>query len=204
MKWRRWLVVTGVILGAVLLAFPLRGAVNQLIVIPLAYLLYTLQLLYLSLPQLIWWLAVVALVLIVLGASLLDEIKLTYRPIEPDRIKRGRVEHLARVMRKSQRGTYSKWLVANTLGRLAYQILLQRDHGKPRAVFAPLEGEDWNPLPGVRDYLEEGLHGSYTELPSHGWVPLVRREPIVLDYDLTQVIAFLESKVGDGSAPDRH
>lgn len=66
MTWRRWLSVAGILIGALALAFPLRGVVNQLIVLPLAYLLYALQLLYLSLPQLIWWIIVVAIVLFVL------------------------------------------------------------------------------------------------------------------------------------------
>ncbi|HUG34177.1 MAG TPA: hypothetical protein VMJ90_05370 [Anaerolineales bacterium] len=201
MRWRRWLVVTGVILGAVLLAFPLRGAVNQLIVIPLAYLLYALQLLYLSLPQLIWWLVVVALVLIVLGGSLLIETKPPRRSMEPERIERGRVESLAAAVRKSRRGTYFKWLVANALGRLAYQILVQRDHGRPRPVFAPLEADGWDPSPEVRAYLDKGLHGSFTELPSRRLINLAPVEKTELDHDLAEVVEFLESNLKGENPP---
>lgn len=201
MRWRRWLAVTGVLIGAGLLAFPLRGAVNQLIVVPLAYLLYALQLLYLSLPQLIWWMVVVALVLIVLGGSLLIETKLPRRSMAPERIERGRVESLAAAVRKSRRGTYFKWLVANALGRLAYQILVQRDHGKPRSVFAPLEADGWDPSPEVQAYLEKGLHGSFTDLPSRGLINLAPTEKTELDHDLADVIGFLESKVEGDSFP---
>ena len=201
MKWPRWLAIVGIVIGALLLMFPLRGAVNQLIVIPLAYLLYVLELWYLTLPQSVWWFVIIIVVLFLLGSSLLIEIRLPKKPVPPRNFGRGRVEHLAWIMKKSQTGTYSKWFVANTLGRLAYQILLHRDHGKPRAVSARLEGQDWNPPPAVRNYLEEGLHGSYTELPFHSWVPLLRREPTVLDHDPTEVVEFLESKVEDGALP---
>jgi hypothetical protein len=195
MKWRRWLAVAGILAGAALLAFPLRGAVNQLIVIPLAYLLYALQLLYLSLPQLIWWIVIVFVVLIVLGSSLLIETKLPKRLIEPVRFERGRVESLASAMKKSRRGTYFKWLVANVLGRLAYQILVQRDHGRPRLSFAPLEGDGWDPSSEVREYLEQGLHGSFTELPGYSWRRVIRPEPTVLDHDVAEVVEFLEGKI---------
>ena len=201
MNWRRWVIVAGVILGAVLLAFPLRGVVNQLIVIPLAYLLYALQLLYLSLPQLIWWMVVVALMLIVLGGSLLIETKRPRRSMEPERIERGRVESFASAVKKSRRGTYFKWLVANALGRLAYQILVQRDHGKPRSVFAPLEAEGWEPSPEVRAYLHKGLHGSFTELPSRGLINLTPAEKTELDHDLAEVIGFLESNLKGENLP---
>jgi hypothetical protein len=200
MSWRRWMAVAGIVGGAVVLAFPLRGAVTQLIVIPLAYLLYALELLYLSLPQLVWWFVIVALVLVVLGSSLLIETRLPGRLIETKKTGRGRVEHLASAMTKSQKGTYFKWLVANVLGRLAYQILVLRDHGKPRSMFAPLEADGWEPSPEVRDYLEKGLHGSFTELPSHSWIRFPRGERTVLDHDVAEVVGFLEASL-NGERP---
>ena len=197
MMWRRWVALTGVLAGGAILAFPLRGAVNQLIVLPLAYLLYALQLLYLSLPQIVWWIAVIVVVLIILGQSLLIEIKLPKRLVSPVRFERGRVESLASALKKSSKGSYSKWLVANMLGRLAYQILVQRDLGKARSVFAPLEADGWEPTPEVRQYLEQGLHGSFTELPTHSWFRFNRRVPTVLDHNVADVVEFLESQQGD-------
>jgi hypothetical protein len=203
MKVRRWILATGIVLGAVLLAFPLRGVVNQLIVLPLAYLLYVLELLYLSIPQVVWWVAIVAVVLVTLGSSLLIETKSPKKPMEPGTRERGRVESLAAAMRKSRHGTYFKWLVANALGRLAYQILVQRDRGRLRSVFAPLDGDGWDPSPGVRDYLEKGFHGSFTDLPAHTWAGFVRREQTALDHDVAEVVEFLESKVEGDSLPLR-
>jgi hypothetical protein len=199
MRWRRWLAAAGIAGAAILLAFPLRGVVTQVIVLPLAYLLYALELLYLSLPQLVWWIVIVVAVLALLGSSLLIETRRPKRRIEPEKLERGRVEHLASAMMKSQAGTYFKWLVANMLGRLAYQILVLRDHGKPRSVFAPLEAEGWDPSPEVREYLEMGLHGSFTELPGHSWIRFSRRESTVLDHDAAEVIDFLESKIEGGA-----
>ena len=195
MKWPHWLAIVGIVIGALLLMFPLRGVVNQLIVIPLAYLLYALELLYLSMPQSAWWIAIVTVVLILLGSSLLIETRGPRKLIEPKRLERGRVENLAAAIRKSPKGTYYKWLVANALGRLAYQILVQNDHGKPRSVFSPLEADGWNPSPEVRGYLEKGLHGSFTELPTHTLARYIRRDRTVLDHDVADVVEFLESNL---------
>lgn len=194
MNWRRWLAVIGVFVSAGLLAFPLRGIVHKLIVIPLAYLLYALQLLYLSLPQVVWWIVVVLAVLFILGRSLLPDGKFSRKITPTVRQERGGVESLASAMQKSNHGVYFKWLVANRLGRLAYQILVQREHGKPRSVFTPLTADGWKPAPQVQAYLEKGLHGSFADFPNTNWnyfAPPVRTS---LDHQVDEVIEFLESQ----------
>lgn len=192
---RRWLIVIGVVVIAALLAFPLRGVVHELIVVPLSYLLWLLGLLYLSLPQMLWWVGVTLLVLVLLGKSLLIEIKPARRTIPISKIDRGKVESLAAAMQKSRRGVYFKWLVANRLGKLAHQILRQRENGKERSVFAPLVGEGWEPETGLRQYLEKGLHGSFADFPNSGYRYFVRPPKTPLDYDVNEVIEFLEAQV---------
>lgn len=198
MNWKRWLAVIGVIAGAMLLAFPLRGVVHQLIVVPLAYVLYILELLYLSLPQLVWWIGVVLIVLIILGKSLLPDIQFKRKPIQIVREERGGVESLALALQRSDRGIYFKWLVANRLGRLAQQMLTQREHGKPRATFAPLTGDGWNSTPEVQQYLEKGLHGSFAEFPNSHWNYFSTPIKTSLDQNVDEVIEFLEAQQSDG------
>lgn len=201
---RRWLVVAGIVVIAGLLAFPLRGVVHQLIVVPLSYLLWLLGLLYLIFPQELWWVAVTVLVLFLLTKSLLIEIKLPKQPVSVPRVERGKVEGLAVAMQKSDRGIYFKWLVANRLGKLAYQILQQREAGKERSVFAPLVGQGWEPGIGVQQYLEKGLHGSFTDFPSSGYRYFARPPKTSLDHDVREVIEFLELQVEGKSLPHGH
>ena len=200
---RRWLIVIGVVVIAALLAFPLRGVVHQLIVVPLSYLLWFLGLLYLALPQELWWVVVTLLVLFLLGKSLLIEIKPPRQPVTINRIDRGKVENLAAAMQKSNRGIYFKWLVANRLGKLAYQILQQRENGKERSVFAPLLGEGWEPETGLRQYLEKGLHGSFADFPNTGMRFFARPQKTSLDHDVVEVIEFLEAQIEGVNTPQR-
>jgi len=198
MMRRRWLAVLGVIVIAALLAFPLREIVNQVILVPVAYLLWLLNLVYLSMDQSIWWFAAVFIVLVILGQSLLPEIKPSRKLIPFAKHEYGKVETLAIALRKSDKGIYFKWLIANRLGRLAYQILLQREHGKPRSVFAPLTSEGWEASPEVQRYLEKGLHGSFADFPNNRWGNFGTPVKTPLDHDVVEVVEFLESKQGDG------
>jgi len=190
---RRWLVIVGVIVSAALLAFPLRGVVNQLIIIPLAYLLWALKLFYLSVPQLVWWILIFVAVSLILVASLLPERKPAKKNAHEDLQRRGAVEHLAAAMQKSGEGIYFKWLVANRLGRLAQQMLEKREHGKRRSAFAPLTGDGWNSTSEVQAYLEKGLHGSFAEYPNSAWGYFSPRQRSALDHDVTDVVETLES-----------
>jgi len=195
MMRRRWLAILGVIVIAALLAFLLRGVVNQLILVPIAYVLWLLKLLYLSLNQAIWWIGVVVIAFLILSKSLLLESKPVKKLIPLAKHDRGSVESLATAIQKSKKGIYYKWLIANRLGRLAYQILLQREHGKPRSAFAPLVGEGWEAAPGVQQYLEKGLHGSFADFPHSQWAIFAAPVKTPLDHDVAEVVEFLETKV---------
>jgi hypothetical protein len=204
MNWRRALIVSGVIVTALLLAFPLRGLVYDLLVLPLAYILWVLKILYQSFDQGIWWLILIIVVLFLLAFSMLPEGKPAQKPIPYKRIERGPVETLAVSLQRVQRGIYFKWLVANRLGRLAHQILIQRAHGKPRSVFAPLTDDDWNAAPEIQRYLEKGLHGSFAEYPNRRFGFYAPPDKTPLDQDVSEVVKFLETKVEIVNPPRGH
>ena len=203
MKWGRWLAVAGVVLIAALLAFPLRGIVNELIVVPVAYIVWLLGLLYLSTHQVIWWIVILLVVLFILGKSLLPELKLPRKAVTSTRQERGRVESLAASLKKSNKGIYFKWLVANRLGKLTHEILLQRGNGRPRSVFAPLTGDGLEPTPEMQQYLEKGLHGSFSEFPNTGNRYFAPPSKTSLDHDVAEVIEFLESSIESKDKPFR-
>ena len=190
------LIVIAVI--AALLAFPFREAAYHLLVIPLAYLFWLLGLFYRSINQSIWWIGIALVTLLVLGTSLLPEIKPKREKIDLQREERGGVESLARALAKSNQGTYFKWVVANRLGKLAHQLLSLREHGKPRAPFAPLTGEGWDPPEDVRQYLERGLQGSFADFPIANWRNLSQPQKTALDLDVKKAMEFLESQQSDG------
>jgi hypothetical protein len=194
MNWRRPLAIFGIVVIAALLAFPLREAVHQIVIVPVAYLVWLLYLLYLSVSQGVWWLLAAVVALFVIGRSLLPEFESGRKIITYKKAGRGSVEALAGALARRDRGIYFKWLVANRLGKLAHQILTQHEQGKPRSAFAPLTTVGWDAPPEVQEYLEKGLRGSFAEFPAASWRAFAAPAKTPLDQDVRQVIEFLESK----------
>ena len=165
MKVQRILAMVGILGIAVLLAFPLRDAVYRMIIVPLAYVFWVLELVYHSVHQALWWTVALLFVLVVLSRSLLPQFKVRERIRLKTKPVVGQVESLADWIAKTERGTYFKWLIANRLGKIANQILENRSTGKQRSFFDPLTGPDWMPDSRVQSYLESGLHGSFADYP---------------------------------------
>ncbi len=202
-RTQRLLILIGAIVIAGLLAFPLRGMIYETIVIPAAFIAWNLSLLYRSYPQGVWWLVVVFIVLVMLVFSLMPRSVPRGHVPEKRNPPHGQVENLAMNLRRAEQGTYFKWVVANRLGKLAYHILLQRESGKPRTVFAPLLGADWEPSKDLQNYLEAGLHGSFADFPAVSRLSRAHQKT-PLDVNVVEAVEFLESKVENGNAPPRH
>ena len=193
---QRYLISIGVLIVAALLAFPLRETIFDTVVIPSAFIAWNLGLLYQRFSQGTWWWVTAILVLFMLAFSLVAQPRFRPKTIIKPRPPQGQVEGLAIWLRKAERGIYSKWLVANRLGRLAYQILLHRESGRPRSVFTPLLGPDWEPSTELRQYLETGLHGSFADYPNTNILSGMQRT--TLDLSESDAVEFLESQVENG------
>jgi hypothetical protein len=194
MTRRRWLALGGAILIALILAFPLQDVIRTTIIVPLAYLWWALGVLYQSFPQVVVWILLLVVIAFMLLGSLTRKGKRT--PDEEPKAKPelGQVETLAEGLVKMRRGTYYKWKVANRLGRLARDFLIQRGDRANTRDLGPLVGRDWHPSQPVDAYLETGLHGSFADFPNQPW-RLRPPEPTPLDIDVEEVVAFMESQI---------
>jgi len=194
MRHQRVFAMIGILVIVVLLAFPLRDMVFRMIVIPLAYVFWVLELAYHSVHQAIWWGIAIFIVLFLLARSLLPQFKIIKRVRLKSKPVVGEVESFAAWIRKRNHGIYFKWLVANRLGKIANQILANRSSGKPRSFFDPLTGPDWMPDPSIQNYLEAGLQGSFADYPQKNRY-ISRPSQTPLDHDLNEVVEYLESQV---------
>ena len=194
---RRWLILAGALFIAGLLAFPLREMIYETIVIPAAFIAWNLNLLYRSYPQWIWWFAVIFVVFIMIVFSLAPRPQARGRREEKSKPTQGPVEGLAVGLLRAEQGMYFKWVVANRLGKLAYNILRHRESGKPRSVFAPLLGTDWEPSKDLQSYLETGLHGSFADYPNVSRFSGAQQQT-PLDINVAEAVDFLESQVENG------
>lgn len=196
MNLRRVLALSGIVVISILLAFPLREAVYEAVIVPAAYLFWVLGLWYHALSESLWWFIALFVVLVTLARSLRptgrigERIRLKSRPVI------GQIESLSAWVKRTERGIYFKWLIANRLGKIAHEILLQRMGGKTRSFFDPLMGPDWNPSASVKAYLETGLGGSFADYPQRRRF-FSKPVPTPLDHDMGEALDFLESQTGN-------
>lgn len=199
---RRGLILIAALVIAGIMAFPLRETIYGIVVIPLAYLAWNLNLVYQTLSQGVWWWVVALVVFFMLAFSLMPQPQPRSRGGPKSQPPQGQVETLSVWLRRAESGTYFKWLIANRLGKLAYQILLHRESGRPRSVFAPLVGVDWEPNKALREYLETGLHGSFADFPSGR--PFSPHQTTPLDFKVAEAVDFLELQVDHRNSARSH
>jgi len=193
MKKMQRFAVVGAVLLAALLAFPLRTTVYEVLVVPIAYLIWSLYLLYRGISQFVWWMLIFVLVVLISANSLLPKNYSRRKKPVKLRAPQGPVETLATWMKKANSGVYFKWLIANRLGKLAHQALAQRETHHVRSIFTPIADSDWVLTKPVQDYLEAGLHGSFAEFPQAS-VPWAKSTLTPLDHDLAEIVKALESQ----------
>jgi hypothetical protein len=200
-RLQRWLLIAGILVIAAILAVPMRETIYSLIVIPATFIGWELGLAYHMLPQIFWWWLVLVLIFFILAFSMMPRFKPPQREAIKAAPRRGQVEDLSIWLGRAKSGVYFKWLVANRLGKLAYQILVQRESGRPRSVFNPLVGQDWQPSRELQEYLETGLHGSFSEFSSTNTPRWIAQPKTPLDYEVKDAVEFLESQVEDHNLP---
>jgi hypothetical protein len=181
---RRWWLYGGLLVGSLLLAFVVRDVARDVIITPLAYLAWRVQLSYWAIPGLAKWAAVILVVSIGVIWQLLPESK-SKASKRPQRIRsQGEIESLALWISKTRNSNYFKWQVANRLGRIARRL-------------EELSGRRLEKRPAaeqVRAYLSAGVDHSFADFPGPR-NRFERRAATPLDLQPGVVVEFLESQM---------
>jgi hypothetical protein len=194
MNRRRALLIFAV-LAAASIAFILRDAIHEIIIVPLAYIWWVIGLYYRFIPQTLVWILLIFLVLFTAARALLISIPVRSRVIQKKDLVEGPIGQLSTLMQKQRRGMYYRWVLANRLGKLGRELLDQREGHVSAKRFTRLAGRDWKPPAGVAAYLECGLNGSFADYPQSRWS---QPRPTPLDEDPRHVIEYLETEMETG------
>lgn len=184
MRRVRFAIFGTVLIASAILAYLLRDVIYELVVVPLAYTLWLVELIYLAVPQLVKWVLLVALLFVGVVWKLIPDLPASPEPRGPRRSTEGRVELLAIGIHRSRTSNYFKWQVANRLGRLARRI------SETRALLDAAEGAS-EPIQG---YLAAGLNQSFVDFPTPR-TRFARRLPTPLDIDPAEIVGYLESRM---------
>jgi len=193
---RRQLQLLGVVLlSALVMAFLLQDVVAQLIVRPVAYVLWGLGIVYRFIPQPVLWLALVLVLIYLTLGSFVSRLE-WHGPGKPEaRPARGPLDELAMQIERKDGGIYFKWQIARTLGDIALDLQEQRLHARRRKLHF-----DESAVPAqVRRYLDAGLNTSFSDYPIPKSLPLIGNlkplPPTAIDGEIGAVLDYLEAQM---------
>ena len=189
----RRLVLLGVILlVAAGLAYYLEDLVRSILFEPLSYLLWGLNIVYLSIAQLVYWILLVIGVTLMAFGSLYGSGR-ALKPVEEEKnTSQGPLQATARQISRTSQGVYYQWMIANRLGKLASSILSLRT-GKAENLGGEFDAQDWKPPDEVAAYLVSGLTRTFADFPRRIWYFRPQKTPF--DIDLDQVTTYLETQM---------
>lgn len=189
MNRRQLLLLPFWVLAALLLAYPLREAVVQGIILPILYLLWMLRLLYRALPQPLLWILLITGVLFWALTFVLKNLPPAETRTQPAAPTVGPVRALAGMLQHESRGVYFKWQVARMLAEIALDLQELRTHTASRT----LRLDDTRLAPQGRQYLIAGLGTSFADYPMPGPFQPTHQTPF--DADLDPVLTYLEHQM---------
>ena len=181
--------LTAVVIGGVLLlllGLALRGFIYQLVVVPLAYVIWLAGIYYSLIPQLLLWSSVLVILFVILLWSFTPVVKFSKRNESKGRIPQGQVEKLAVFLSRAAGSSYYQWEIANRLARLA------RDLGEFSVERGRLEVRD----KAVEKYLDAGLNTSFVDYPRPR-NPFQHPARTPLNLDPKAAVDYLESQMED-------
>ncbi len=191
-----------IVLFALLLAVPLillvlnqrRGAIAT----GLWYVVWIGNLLFKSVPQSAYWVLFLLVALVIAAASLARRARRKQDISHEEPARPGRVQQLARLVRRAERSSYVKWQLARLLGNLTRDVIARQVPGAVDGMLLPILEDEGDVPPGLMAYLEAGLDRWPHERSSLlGWVRrlLGTSAPIgALDLSPERVVEFLEDQ----------
>lgn len=198
MKRLTWLLLL-VLLLSIPLVFLLQDSVGEDLAVELLRLLWTVRLLYESLPQLPIWVAFLAFALLAALSSLLLDRVPSREAAAPAPQSGGPVQVLARWIRRASEGEYFRRRLAQYLGTVTRQVLVYQQQIDPQELEERLMLGHPDLPPVVLDYLQ-ARHETWAPTPLSLLSRLRQRLQLggssrPPDPALESVVAFLEEQM---------
>ena len=195
MDKKRIFLLTVLITAALLLAFPLRAAVENIIIQPMQYLVWGASILYRSIPQFWIWVIMSAVIFFILLSPFLDDLPRLPKRHKKVHPEKGPIESLAESIKQGNKGIYFKWAVANRLGKITRDWIAYRERLDKRWQANDLARLEGQVSPEVYQYLDAGLNGSFADYPRPRLPFIQKRKPTPLDIDPNRVLETLENEM---------
>lgn len=192
---KKFLIVIPLSAIAVGLAYLLKDIMQSLVIDPILYIIWVARLIYLAIPQIIWWGIFLVILAWVVLRSFRGRTKYAPQGALEEATSRSRLETWYGWIEQTSRGDYFKWRLANQFSILAMEILAHRYRLTPEQVKEELAAGHIDLPPDKLAYLQSGLdnrgamHNSKRERFWHSNLSSPQR-PV----DIEDLIIFIESE----------
>ena len=146
-----------------LLAMVVSGTFGEVVVVPLLFLWWAMQVLYQSIPQALLWGVFVAIAVLLVAKNFPASSE-SLPPTASQTAALGRVADWSRWLHDARRDDHSRWRLAQKLSLLAIDMLAFRDQCSPQEISRRLRDGSLEIPPQVRDYIQAG-GASFTPRP---------------------------------------
>jgi len=138
-----------------LLALIISGSIGDVVVVPLLFLWWAMQVLYSSIPQALLW-GVFVVIAVLLVAKNFPSSSAPVLPTAPQTDAPGRVTEWSRWLHDARRDAHSRWRLAQRLSQLAAETLAFREQCSPQEISQRLNDGSLDIPPQLRAYLRAG------------------------------------------------
>ena len=168
-----------------ILLYPVRHEVAGAVMNFASYLVWTVNVMGVVIPQQILWAFLLILILYIAIGSFYGKRYREEKSPENQSPVIGAVEAMAGYIEERHRGIYFKWQIANLLGKIQQTIQESASRGTSSRI--PL------PSDSVQAFLDAGVNTSYADYAPDGFV--LKNNSTPLDIELEQVVAYLEEQM---------
>ncbi len=176
---------TALLILITVLLFPIRRAVAGALMSFAAYLVWSVNILGVVIPQQILWAFLLVLILYIAIGSFYGKRYREESSTEKQSPVTGAVEAMAGYIEERHRGIYFKWQIAHLLGKIQQTIQESASRGTSSRILLPSDR--------VQAFLDAGVNTSYADYAPDGFV--IKNDSTPLDIELEQVVAYLEEQM---------
>jgi len=196
-----WIPVVGLPL-TVGLTLLVRRFVRDVLAMPIAQMLWFVEMAFKSIPQVILWFGLLLIVIVIALQSLTRTRGRASGKPQPSTPRQGRVALWTDRIDLLLKGNYSRHRFGYYIGRLILDVLSHEEQISYRDVELMLEQETLTLPPLVEEYLMSRLQPSLVTRPSliervKQFLGLERRPTSSLNREIESVIEFLEAETGE-------
>ena len=195
----KWFGVIILVIGIGTGAYFLRSMVSYYVITPIVLAVRIEQLLFNSLPQVVFWTLFLLVGLVLALNSLPFKRNFSSSPAQVGEKWESRARQFSKWIRTSEKSEYSKWMLACQVSSLAIELLMYQERLSRQEVGKFLRSNKSVIPDSVRDYILMGMEvpsfRHYSEMVSNYHQNLMNSP---LDINPEVVIDFLELKIKSG------